>query len=80
MNFLAVVQTGLSFGTIFTICWIFFSILLTLALSYGSSRVSVKKKAYPNEELENSGQAEKALHVELNQKQPPFPLPRISIF
>lgn len=71
MNFLVVVQTDLSFGTIFTISWIFFSILLTLVLSSWSNRLmkNKAKRAYPNEELDTSEQMDKALHYVLRQQQ-----------
>ncbi len=77
MNFLVIVQMGLSFGTIFTISWIFFSILLTLALHKWSNHLisNKQKRAYPNEELDTSEQLDKALHFVLNQKQAPLSFP-----
>ncbi len=77
MNLLVVVQMGLSFGTIFTISWIFFSILLTLALNRWSNRLikNKQKRAYPNEELDTSEQLDKALHSVLKQKQTPLSFP-----
>lgn len=77
MNFLVVVQMDLSFGTIFTISWIFFSILLALALNKWSNRLikNKQKRAYPNEELDTSEQLDKALHFVLKQKQAPLSFP-----
>lgn len=70
MNWLVVVQTDQSFGTIFTISWILFSILLMLALKSHSVRKSKQqgKHTYPNETLDTSEQLDQALHVELRRK------------
>lgn len=77
MNLLVVVQMGLSFGMIFTISWIFFSILLTLTLNKWSNRLikNKQKRAYPNEELDTSEQLDKALHFVLKQKPAPLSFP-----
>jgi|GEM_PF-1790103 len=80
MNLLVVVQTGLSFGTIFTISWIFFSILLMLALKSHSVRISKQqgKHSYPNETFDTSEPLDNALHLELKKKKTNLGLPQTS--
>lgn len=70
MNLLVVAQTDQSFGTIFTISWIFFSILVMLALKSHSMRKSKQqaKQSYPNETLDANEPLGNALYLELKNK------------